>query len=318
MNSDLQELEGPYFNTVGWEKDFNGCHPVEMLARIAKFEGKEEARYDPHRRNVRNPGGHDTRKVVCCSYDNFKVLGNGKLEKQAKMVSARNMIVKIKTVNIGIVNETLAAGVTLDPCVDPKPHKKTLVRQFKAFTSGGTLGSSFVAAASASSSEKSKDVVIPPVCSVKDTDNTEIEQYQAYLDGKIESPTEKLPPKQSDAISQPSPLPEPKIVFKRSAEDGTEDTDEPGNKKSKAENIQDAAEPCASDPPHQAWDPSNYGYHCTNVESRGRGRGGWRGYNRGFNNSRGRGWGGGGYGANNYGGYGYGGGYNYGYGGWQQ
>ena len=329
MTSELQELEGPHFNTAGWEKDFNGCHPVEMLARIAKFEGKEEAKYEPHRRNVRNPGGHDTRKVVCCSYDNFKVLGNGKLEKQAKMVSARNMIVKIKTVNIGIVNETLAAGVTLDPCVDPKPHKKPLVRQFKSFTSGGTLGSSFVAAATSSSSEgKPKDIVTPPVCSVKDTDNIEIEQYKAYLDGKIETPTEKLPPNDSDAISQSSPAPEPKIVFKRSADTDTQYTSEPDNKKSKTENEpSQEAETSSSDSQHQDWNPSNYGYHCNNSESRGRGRGGWRGYNRGYNN-RGRGWGGGGYGANNYGGYGYGGGggygygggggYNYGYGGWQQ
>ena len=310
MNSDPQELEGPHFSTAGWEKDFNGCHPVEMLARIAKFEGKEEARYEPHRKNVRNPGGHDTRKVVCCSYDNFKVLGNGKLEKQAKMVSARNMIVKIKTVNIGIVNETLAAGVTLDPCVDPKPHKKPLVRQFKSFTSGGTLGSSFVAAAS-TSSEKPQEIVTPPVCSVRDTDNIEIEQYQAYIDGKIENPTEKLPPKNSDVISQASPAPEPKIVFKRSADN---DNHEPSNKKSKAEESPDEAESSASDSQPPAWDPSNYGYQCHNPESRGRGRGGWRGHNRGHN--RGRGWGG--YGASNYGGYGYGGGYNYGYGGWQQ
>jgi len=41
----MTELEGPHFSTAGWDQDHSGVHPVEMLARIAKFEGKEEARY---------------------------------------------------------------------------------------------------------------------------------------------------------------------------------------------------------------------------------------------------------------------------------
>ena len=35
------DLEGPHFNTAGWDQDHNGVHPVEMLARIAKFESKK-------------------------------------------------------------------------------------------------------------------------------------------------------------------------------------------------------------------------------------------------------------------------------------
>ena len=189
---------------------------------------------------MRNPGGHNTKHLVCCSYDNLRVLGNGKLDKQAKLVSARNMIVKIRKVNIGIVNETLASGVTLDPCVDPKPHKKPLVRQFKTFTSGGTLGSSFVPASSSSSKLSTEvEVVIPPVCSTRDTDPVEIEQYKAYIEGKIETPAEKLPPKPSEDHSETGPASEPKIVFKRSAKKDTEvdggDMSEPSNKKQRVE-----------------------------------------------------------------------------------
>ena len=67
------DLEGPYFNTVNWDKDFNGVHPVEMLARIAKFESKSEATYEPYRGKIKNRGSHDCRKVVVCIYDNFQV-----------------------------------------------------------------------------------------------------------------------------------------------------------------------------------------------------------------------------------------------------
>ena len=349
MSQGPQELEGPHYSTVGWDKDHNGVHPVEMLARIAKFEAKQEATYEPHRRTVRGAAGHDTRKVVCCRYDNFAVLGNGKLEKQAKLVAARNMICKIKTANIGIVNETLAAGVTLDPGVNPNPHKKPLVRQFKSFTSGGTLGnfksagslaSSFVSASSSSTSltsQPSPDIVTPPVCTVNDTDSLEIEQYQAYIEGKIESPTEKLPPKMEDTEETNSSVTaEPKIVFKRSVESTDEhiapagDDSEPNLKKTKVGDDKSSEQ--SGD---KEWDSSNYGCNSASVINsnsghqneagpgsgfhnnpniRGRG-GGWnnRGFNRGFNNSRGRGYGSaGGHGY----GYGYGGGYyNYGYGG---
>ena len=318
------ELEGPHFNTTGWDQDHNGVHPVEMLARIAKFENKAEPKYDPYRGRIRNRGSHDCRKVVVCCYDGFQVLGNGKLEKQAKLVAARNMIVKIKTVNIGIVNETLAKGVTVDlHNKETNPHKKPLVRQFKSFTSGGTLGtfksagtlgSSFVAASSSSN-----EVVTPPaVCSVKDTDNLEIEQYKAYVEGKIESPQEKLPPENdSSGDTSAGPAPEPKIVFKRAANnDGT--SEEPDVKKPKADdnvidNFEDTKEESHVSSGSNDWDPSNYGYQCNNQQQpRGRA---WRGtFNgRGFNknyyqgggyNYRGRG---GGYG---YGGYGYRGGWS--------
>jgi len=336
MEPGPNELEGPFFNTVGWEKDHNGVHPVEMLARIAKFESKPEAVFQPYRKNLKNKADHDCRKVQICKYDGFMVLGNGKLEKQAKLVSARNMIVKIKTKNIGIVNETLAAGVTLEVGVNPNPHKKPLARQFKSFTSGGTLGTfksaggalaGFVAASA--SDESSVDVVKPPVCSINDTDTLEIEQYQAYLEGKIETPTEKLPQKSSDEVDVSTLTPAaPKIVFKRSIDTEQSQSinnseDEPSIKKSKADNEDDDHSKLdnnkfTEDSSESSWDSSNYGYQNsqlqTNWRGRGRARGDWnqRGYNnRGWNNI-------GGY--NNRGGYGNRGGFNqqnngyYGYG----
>ena len=175
---------------------------------------------------MRNPGGHNTKHLVCCSYDNLRVLGNGKLDKQAKLVSARNMIVKIRKINIGIVNETLASGVRLDPCVDPKPHKKPLVRQFKTFTSGGTLGSSFVPASSSKLSTE-VEVVIPPVCSTRDTDPVEIEQYKASMVimprrgqevvREDEQTGMKWPPVQVDPDSDPDPDPDPISVISQHA-----------------------------------------------------------------------------------------------------
>jgi len=325
MNQGPQELEGPFYNTVGWEKDHNGVHPVEMLARIAKFENKPEAKFEPYRRNIKNRGSHDCRKVVVCHYDNFQVLGNGKLEKQAKLVSARNMICKIKTVNIGIVNETLAAGVTLDPTVNPNPHKKPLVRQFKSFTSGGTLGTfksagalgSFVPASSStelscSSSSLGAEIISPPVCSVNDTDSLEIKQYQAYIEGKLESPTEKLPPEPGDNDNNktPTPAPKPKIVFKRSCESNEEAEAQSTLNDNNQSDKEPVVKKCKTDHGNKEgeieseWDYSNYGYHNNqhNYQARGRGRG-WN--NRGFNR--------GGYGYNNRGGYNNGG---YGYGGW--
>ena len=40
-------LHGPHFSTAGWDQEFKvgkapGLHPVEMLARIAKFEVRPE------------------------------------------------------------------------------------------------------------------------------------------------------------------------------------------------------------------------------------------------------------------------------------
>ena len=291
-------LEGPFFNTLNWDKDFNGVHPVEMLARIAKFENKPEAQFDVCRRPlVHKDPKNDYKKVVICCYDNFTTYGNGKLEKQAKMVSARNMISKIKTKNIGIVNETLASGVTIEKNVDADPHKKPIVRQFRSFTSGGslstmsnfksagTLGSFVPASTSAESPTSGRDLIKPPVKDslvVNQSDQEEIEQYKAYIEGKLESPSEKLPPRPETAVIPEETLAatEPKIVFKRSAESEIKDSeDQPNIKKPKEDSQQD-------------WDPTNYGYHQAYATNRDRGRGQYRGYHRG-----GRGYG-----------YGYGGG----------
>ena len=40
-------LHGPHFSTAGWDQEFKlgkapGLHPVEMLARIAKFEVRSQ------------------------------------------------------------------------------------------------------------------------------------------------------------------------------------------------------------------------------------------------------------------------------------
>lgn len=275
-------LEGPFFNTVNWDKDFNGVHPVEMLARIAKFEKKPEAKFDVCMRPLVNKDpNYDYKKVVFCCFDNFTTYGNGKLEKQAKLVSARNMISKIKTKNIGIVNETLASGVTIEKKVDADPHKKPIVRQFRSFTSGGNLSNfksagtlgSFVPA-TASSGSQASDIIKAPVKDslVSEADQEEIEQYKAYIEGKLESPSEKLPPKPETAvITETLAATEPKIVFKRSAESGRKDSEEqPTSKKPKEDSQQD-------------WDPRNYGYHqaCASNSNRDRGRGYYRGYHRG-------------------------------------
>ena len=278
-------LEGPFFNTINWDKDFNGVHPVEMLARIAKFEKKPEAKYDVCRRPLVNKDpNNDYKKVVFCCYDNFTTYGNGKLEKQAKLVSARNMISKIKTKNIGIVDETLASGVTIEKNVDVDPHKKPIIRQIRSFTSGGILStmSNFKSAgtlgsfvpASASSESQSSELITPPVKDslINETDQVEIEQYKAYIEGKVESPTEKLPPRPETAVINESlAASEPRIVFKRSAESETKDNqDQPTIKKPKETDSQ------------PDWDPSHYGYHHQPYASnRGRGRGYYGGHHRG-------------------------------------
>ena len=258
--SEPLRLEGPHFSTVNWDKDFNGVHPVEMLARIAKFEGKAEAKYDTCRRQVTNKEPcYEYKKVVICLYDDFTSFGNGKLEKQAKLVSARNMISKIRTKNIGIVNETLAAGVTIEKHIDTDPHKKPISRQFKSFTAGGSLStmSNFRSAGTlgsfapaSDSSGKSCDIVKPPVSgsAISQTDREEIEQYKAYVEGKVESPTEKLEAK-TDSEEIVCAASEPKIVFKRSGDSVGNVREEPESKKQKASHIE------------EGWDPSSYGYH---------------------------------------------------------
>ena len=60
--------------------------------------------------------------TIRCVYDGgFEAFGNGKLEKQAKLVAAWNMIERLKKENIGIVNETLATGIVVDKNVLKKP-----------------------------------------------------------------------------------------------------------------------------------------------------------------------------------------------------
>ena len=178
----------------------------------------------------------------------------------------------------------------------------------------------------------------PPVCSITDTDNLEIEQYQAYLEGKIETPSEKLPEKPNEEVDTSALTPAaPKIVFKRSID--TEKTqsisnseEEPSCKKTKADNDIDNTKvednKFTEDSIESSWDSSSYGYKNNSQHQqsnwRGRGRGNRDWNNRDFNN---RGWNNRG-GFNNRGGYGNRGGFNhntngyygygYGYGGgWQ-
>ena len=63
-----------------------------------------------------------TLEISRCVYDGgFEAFGNGKLDKQAKLVAAWNMIERLKKDNIGIVNETLATGIVVDKSVLKKP-----------------------------------------------------------------------------------------------------------------------------------------------------------------------------------------------------
>ena len=50
-------LHGPHFSTAGWDQEFRvgkapGLHPVEMLARIAKFEVKPGEMYFLRDKNI--------------------------------------------------------------------------------------------------------------------------------------------------------------------------------------------------------------------------------------------------------------------------
>ena len=57
-----------------------------------------------------------------CVYEGgIEAFGNGKMDKQAKLVAAWNMIERLKKNNIGIVNETLATGIVVDKSVLKKP-----------------------------------------------------------------------------------------------------------------------------------------------------------------------------------------------------
>jgi len=271
-------LEGPYLSTSGWEQDHNGVHPVEMMARIATFQSKQEAQYEQYRKPFNRKGKSEYNKIVVCTYDGLEAFGNGKLEKQAKLVSARNMICKLKQFNIGIVNETIAAGVKSDF----NPHKKPLVQQFKMFKSAGTLASSFVKASTDSNSSSS--ITTPPPPPVEDK---EVDQYKAYIEGKISDPGDSLPT-ESEIKETKSAATKPQIVFKRTNSDQNSiEESESCSKKIKNDSCDDASQEVGSD-----WNPGNYGYannyYGHNWRGRGRGmfqRGGWRGgggYSHGY------------------------------------
>ena len=133
-----------------------GLHPVEMLARIAKFEVVTREKFPKMRptrlfrenlshatshtrktfeaeaalaksasRASKNcPNSGDLISIFRCVYDGgIEAFGNGKMDKQAKLVAAWNMIERLKKDNIGIVNETLATGIVVDKSVLKKPVK---------------------------------------------------------------------------------------------------------------------------------------------------------------------------------------------------
>merc|ERR1711964_455017 len=195
-----------------------------MLSRIARFQVKQEAQFEQYRKPFDRRGNSDYNKIVVCTYDGLDTLGNGKLEKQAKLVSARNMICKLKQFNIGIVNEVIAAGVKSEV----NPHKKPLVQQFKMFKSAGTLASSFVKASSDSR------VIMPSSAPAKP--DVAVEQYKAYIEGKISDPSEEIPAvTECESSETKTAATKPKIVFKRGASDQSSIESEPENKKSKTE-----------------------------------------------------------------------------------
>ena len=67
--------------------------------------------------------------MLRCVYDGgYEAFGNGKMDKQAKLVAAWNMIERLKKDNIGIVNETLATGIVVDKSVLKKPVLNSLLK----------------------------------------------------------------------------------------------------------------------------------------------------------------------------------------------
>ena len=73
-------------------------------------------------------------KILRCVYDGgYKAFGNGKMDKQAKLVAAWNMIERLKKDNIGIVNETLATGIVVDKSVLKKPVSNLLLKSILFF-----------------------------------------------------------------------------------------------------------------------------------------------------------------------------------------
>ena len=73
-------------------------------------------------------------KMLRCVYDGgYEAFGNGKMDKQAKLVAAWNMIERLKKDNIGIVNETLATGIVVDKSVLKKPVSNLLLKSILFF-----------------------------------------------------------------------------------------------------------------------------------------------------------------------------------------
>jgi len=217
-------LHGPHFSTAGWDQEFKlgkapGLHPVEMLARIAKFEGKTEPRYEPYTKSFRGRG--NLGKICKCVYDGgFEAFGNGKLEKQAKLVAAWNMIERLKKENIGIVNETLATGIVVDKSVLKKP----VAGQFTSFKKAGTLSSSFVSASSSSSTPAKLEtaVVVESVAErLAKEAQREVDEYQrSLLEGDKQSEVINGPVKRShDDMAGSERLHNPKVA-KTSGEAG--------------------------------------------------------------------------------------------------
>merc|ERR1711872_774987 len=234
-----------YFSTSGWEQDHSGVHPVEMMARIATFQSKQEAQYEQYRKPFNRKGNSDFNKIVVCTYDGIESFGNGKLEKQAKLVSARNMICKLK--------------------------------QFNMFKSAGTLSSSFVKASTNSTNPTTSNTEVTP------SEDKEVEKYKAYIEGKISDPSEKLPLEaESDSYKTKIESTAPHIVFKRGNSELSNKESEPLFKKNKSEEVDNLTSYENSGQEGSVdWNPDNYGY-ANNYSWRGRGtggfhRGGWRG-----------------------------------------
>merc|ERR1712079_679571 len=118
--------------------------------------------------------------------------------------------------------------------------------------------------------------------------------YQDYIEGKIESPTEKLPPKMADTEETNSSVTaEPKIVFKRSVESTDEhiapagDDSEPNFKKTKVGDDKSSEQ--SGD---KVWDSSNNGCNSPSVVNSNSGHQNEAGPGSGFQNNtniRGRG-----------------------------
>jgi len=219
-------LEGPFFSTYSWEEDHDGIHPVDMLAKIATFQGKSQASFEPYRKFRGKKGDQNFLKIVKCSYDSIDSFGNGKQEKQAKLVAARNMIVKLKKLNIGIVNETLAAGVT----VQVNPHKKPITQQFKMFKKAGELGTFVPASSNGKTGAESAKLV--DFKAQKEQEDKEYAEFKAV----VENPDDTV-----------KPATVPKIVFKRPANSVNDTNSEPVAKQARSSNNDGESEVTNSD-----------------------------------------------------------------------